>query len=89
MPGGKHDPSIKDAEQYEALREQGMSKEKAARISNEAASSSRSEVGRRGGKAEDLEDRTTDELQERARELGIENRSKLDKRELIDAIRNH
>jgi hypothetical protein len=89
MPGEKHGPSIKDPEQYETLREEGMSKEKAARISNESAGSSRSEVGRRGGHAEDLEDRTTDELQERARELGIENRSKLDKRELIDAIRNH
>jgi hypothetical protein len=89
MPGKKHGPSIKDPEQYEALRDQGMSKEKAARISNESAGSSRSEVGARGGKAEDLEDRTVDELQERARELGIENRSKLDKRELIEAIRNH
>ena len=89
MPGKKHGPSVKDPEQYEALREQGMSKEKAARISNESASSSRAEVGRRGGKAEDLEDRTVDELRDRARELGIENRSEMDKAELVDAIRNH
>lgn len=34
MPGHDHGPSIKDSEQYEALREKGMSKEKAARISN-------------------------------------------------------
>jgi Rho termination factor, N-terminal domain len=89
MPGKKHGPSIKDAEQYEALRDQGMSKEKAARISNESAGSSRSEVGRRGGKAEDLEDRTVEELRDRARELGIENRSEMDKADLVDAIRNH
>lgn len=38
-----HGPSIKDDEQYEALRKEGMSKEKAARIANESASSSRSE----------------------------------------------
>jgi Rho termination factor-like protein len=89
MPGKKHGPSVKDPEVYEALRREGASKEKAARISNEAAGSSRSEVGKRGGHAEDLDERTTDELQERAAELGIEGRSKMDKRELISAIRNH
>ena len=35
MPGAKEPgPSIKDDEQYEALRDEGMSKEKAARIAN-------------------------------------------------------
>lgn len=35
MPiGGSHGPSIKNPRMYEALRRQGMSKEKAARISN-------------------------------------------------------
>lgn len=29
-----HGPQVKDDEQYEKLREQGMSKEKAARIAN-------------------------------------------------------
>lgn len=33
MPGAKY-KSIKHPKQYEALREQGMSKEKAAKISN-------------------------------------------------------
>lgn len=38
MPGRrKPGPSIKRPAQYEALREQGMSKERAARISNAAA----------------------------------------------------
>lgn len=89
MPGHEHGPSIKDGEQYEALRRQGASKEKAARIANESAGSSRSTVGRRGGRAEDLEDRTVDELRRRARQLGIEGRSKMSKRELVGAIRNH
>jgi len=89
MPGKKHGPSVKDPDVYEALRREGASKEKAARIANEAAGSSRSEVGSRGGHAEDLDDRTTDELRERADELGIEGRSGMDKRELISAIRNH
>lgn len=35
MPGGKKPgPSIKNAKQYEALRGQGMSKERAAKITN-------------------------------------------------------
>jgi hypothetical protein len=89
MPGKDHGPSVKDPDVYEALRREGASKEKAARIANESAGSSRSTVGRRGGRAEDLEERTRDELEERARELGIEGRSKMRKRELINAIRNH
>ena len=89
MPGRKHGPSIKDPEQYEALRRQGASKELAARISNESAGSSRSRVGRRGATAADLDERTKEQLERRARELGIKGRSRMSKRELINAIRNH
>jgi Rho termination factor, N-terminal domain len=89
MPGRKHGPSVRDPEQYEALRREGASKEMAARISNESAGSSRSTVGRRGGRAENLEDRSKEELVKRARELGIEGRSKMNKRELVSAIRRH
>jgi hypothetical protein len=89
MPTSEHGPSIKDPEQYEALRDEGMSKEKAARISNESAREGRDEVGSRGGHAPDYEERTKDELLERAREVGIEGRSTMSKDELIDALRNH
>ena len=89
MPRRDPGPSVKDPEMYEALRDEGASKEKAARISNAAAGSSRSAVGRKGGNAENYEDRTKDELFERARELGIDGRSRMTKAQLVDALRNH
>jgi len=89
MPGREHGPSVKDPEQYEALRDEGMSKEKAARISNASSNEGRSTVGRRGGRGEAYEDRTKDELLARAREVGIEGRSTMSKSQLIDALRNH
>lgn len=82
-------PQLKDPELYERLRDEGASEEKAARISNAAAKEGRSEVGRRGGKAEDYEDRTVGELRERAKELGLSGYSRLRKSELIDKLRNH
>ena len=84
-----HGPSVKDDAQYEALRKQGASKEKAARIANASADTSRSTTGRRGGKAEDYEDRSKSELYGRAKEVGIEGRSSMDKGDLISALRNH
>ena len=37
MPKGKEGPSIKKPDTYEALRDKGMSKERAAKISNAQA----------------------------------------------------
>lgn len=82
-------PSVKDPDLYDELRDEGNSKEKSARISNASAASSRSAVGRRGGKSGDYEDWTIGELRVRARELDIVGRSGLRKKELIDALRNH
>lgn len=79
-----HGPSIKDDEHYEKLREKGESQEKAARIAN----TDRSAAGRRGGESPRYEDRSKEDLQDRARELGIEGRSKMEKEELIDALRD-
>lgn len=76
-------PSIKNEDQYEALRDQGYSKEKAARIANTKHS------GKKGGKASNYEDRTKEELYEQAKTIGIEGRSKMDKSELIEALRNN
>lgn len=89
MPERKPGPSVKDDELYEELREEGDSKEKAARIANAAAASSRSDVGRRGGEAGSYDDWTVDELRDRARELDVEGRSTMNKDELIKALREH
>jgi hypothetical protein len=90
MPAGKKPgPSVKDAETYEALREEGNSKEKSARIANAAANSSRSSVGKKGGRSPAYDDWTKDDLMKRARELEIEGRSSMSKGDLISALRNH
>jgi hypothetical protein len=89
MPQRKPGPSVKDPKMYEALRDDGASKEKAARISNAAANTSRSSVGRKGGESGDYDDWTKDQLMKRAREIGIDGRSSMSKAELIHALRNH
>lgn len=82
-------PSIKDEELYRKLKDEGNSSEKAARIANAAARDGRSTVGERGGDAERYEDRTVDELRERAKEIGLEGVSRLKKAELIERLRDH
>ena len=89
MPERNPGPSVKDDELYESLRRDGASKEKAARIANAAAASSRQRIGRRGGGSGAYEDWTKKELLDRAREIGIEGRSAMSKDELIDALRHH
>jgi hypothetical protein len=85
MPRRSPGPSVKDPEQYERLREQGESKEKAARIAN----TGRRTAGRRGGSSGSYEDWSKDDLVERARQIGIEGRSKMSKGELVSALRSH
>lgn len=89
MPRKDPGPSIKDKEMYEAMRDEGASKEKAARVSNAAAASSRSAVGRKGGESGDYEDWTKEELMHRAAGLGVRGRSSMNKAELIEALRHH
>ncbi len=90
MPSDKTPgPSVKDAELYEKLRDEGNSKEKSARIANAAARDGRSAVGKRGGSSEAYEEWTVDDLRSRAAELDLEGRSSMRKDELIEALREH
>ena len=82
-----HGPQVKDDELYESLREDGESKEKAARIANAKAAGT--DVAEKGGESGSYEDWSVEDLHERARELDIDGRSDMDKDELIDALRNH
>ena len=84
MPEKKTTGRIKNPDQYEALREQGMSKEKAARIANSGR-----EASVKGGKSPKYEKWTKKELTDKAKEVGIENYSVMNKQELIYALRNN
>lgn len=73
---------IKDEKLYDKLREEGNSKEKAARIANAKAAGTLDHPGGR------LESRSKEELYEEAKEIGIEGRSDMSKDELVKAIRD-
>jgi transcription elongation factor len=81
--------SVKDEKQYEAIRRQGASKQKAARIANASANTSRSRTGRKGGRSPGYDDWTKADLLARAREIGIDGRSSMNKDQLVKALRNH
>jgi hypothetical protein len=76
---GKH---IKNDAQYEKLRDEGMSKSKAARIANTE------NAGKKGGKAKKYEKRTKEDIYAEAKKVGIDGRSEMSKAELIKALRN-
>ena len=88
MPNRSPGPSVKDKKLYERLRDEGNSKTKSARIANSAAASSRGAVGERGGSAPAYEDWTVHELRDKARQVGIKGRSSMNKKSLINALRN-
>ncbi|WP_424966785.1 DUF7218 family protein [Dinoroseobacter sp. S375] len=87
-----HGSQIKDDDTYDALRREGASKEKAARIANAQAASRQGDTenpASKGGKAPPYEEWHKTELYDRAKALGIPGRSDMSKAELIDALRNH
>jgi hypothetical protein len=84
MPRGRsHGPSVKNPRQYEKMRSSGVSKGKAARISNAGKSAQR-----KGGRQSSYDDWTKDDLMKRARDLGISGRSSMSKGQLVKALRS-
>lgn len=91
--------SKKDQRQYEHIKEssleRGKSEDRAEEIAARTVNKQRREEGRTpnkttqgtGNPTSALEERTKDELYNRARELEIEGRSRMNKDELVRAIR--
>lgn len=89
----------KDARQFEQVKESsvdlGRAEERAEEIAARTVNKRRREEGRTptrrtsgtGDPNSPLEERTRDELYDRARQLGIRGRSRMTKSELVDAIR--
>jgi hypothetical protein len=82
MPNKKGSSRIKNEDQYEALIEKGASKQKAARIANSPDS------GKKGGSSKKYEKWTKENLYEKAKQVGIDGRGSMSKKELINALRN-
>ncbi len=93
--------STKDERKYEKIkksaRERGASKDRAEEIAARTVNRDRREEGRTksgrettsgtGNPNRSLEDRSKEELYNRAKELDIEGRSEMSKKELVKAIR--
>ena len=93
--------SNKDERKYEHIKEsaleRGASEDRAQEIAARTVNRDRREEGRTpnktsmgtGNPRESLEERTVDELQNIARDLDIEGRSAMRKKELVEAIRKN
>lgn len=91
--------SNKDQRKYEHIKDssldRGVSEDRAEEIAARTVNKGRREEGRTPNKTtqgtgnpnRSLEDRTRQELYNRARELNIQGRSKMNKQELVQAIR--
>jgi plasmid stabilization system protein ParE len=91
--------SSKDERQYEHIKEsskeRGVKTGRAKQIAARTVNKQRREEGRTpnrktqgtGNPTHSLEDRSRNELYNRAKQLGIEGRSKMNKSELVKAIR--
>jgi hypothetical protein len=71
-----HGNQIKNDKTYEELRDKGYSKNKAARIEN-AQENTKQKPSKKGGQSEKYEKRSKRELYNKAKEVGIEGRSKM------------
>jgi len=78
---------VENAEKYMALREQGYSSAQAAELADKRRPARTQTSSATSTTSVPYEERTKEELYERAQELGIEGRSEMTKDELIEALR--
>lgn len=91
-PDAATNPAIKNPKVYDALREQGASAEKAARISNAQAkygNKGPDSPSRKGGSSPAYDSWRRDDLYGKAKEIGLTGLSRATKSELIHALRSH
>lgn len=93
--------NAKDERMYDHVKEsaleRGANEDRAQEIAARTVNKQRREEGRTpnrrtmgtGNPNRSLEERSKDELYNRAKEMGIRGRSSMDKRELVTAIRSH
>lgn len=81
-----HGPSIKNDKTYEALRNQGYDKQKAAAIAKAQANDDMS-PSKKGGRSRPYEEWTKGDLVKRAGELNVAGRWDVTKEEPIAALR--
>ena len=89
MPKKDPGPSVKDKRLYDRLRDDGNSKQKAARIANAAAGSSRKKVSKKGGRSPSYDAWSLTKLRRKAKQIGIKGRSTMSKKKLIKALRRN
>jgi hypothetical protein len=80
---------IKDEKTYRVAAEKGESKEKSARIANASAGSSRRATASKGGKGGSYSDWSKQDLLRRAKQIGLKGRSAMNKKQLVNVLRNH
>ena len=88
MPKKDPGPSVRDKKLYEKLRDEGNSKQKAARIANAAAGSSRKKVSKKGGRSPSYDDWTLTKLRRKAKQIGVRGRSTMSKKRVTSARRS-
>lgn len=81
-------PQLKDQDLYEDLRKKGIRTKRWYGFPTQPPIVD-ARVGRSGGTSSRHEERTVEELKERAKELDLHGYSKLKKSELIDTLRRH
>lgn len=85
----QQNPRLNDPEMYEALRDEGVSAQKATWMSNAAAKEGRSTVGGKCGKcgkSKDYENWTVPQLKAKAKEIGLKGYLSKRQDELIQSL---